>query len=73
MFIIGLPVLCAFSFLAKGSSISDFRFNSHFDEKLGLCINVSLVVYIDMIYSIVAHLNGAEINVLEHIFITIDY
>ena len=65
-------VLCASSFLAKGLSINDFRFNSHYVEKLGFCINVSLVVHIDMIYSIVVHLNGAAINVLGHIFITSD-
>ena len=70
MFINGLPVLCASSSLAKGSSTTNFCFNSHYDEKLGLCINVSLVLYIDMIFSFVAHLNGAAINVFGHIFIT---
>ena len=72
MLINGLPVPCASSSLAKGSSTNNFRFNSHYDEKLGLCINVSLVLYIDMIYSIVAHLNGAAINVLGHMFIASD-
>ena len=59
MFINGLPVLCTSSSLAKGSSTNNFGFNSHYDEKLSLCINVSLALYIDMIYSFVVHLNGA--------------
>ena len=72
MFINVILVLCASLSLDKGPSTNTFGFNSHNDEKLGVCITVSLVLYIEMIYSIVAHLIGAAINVLLHIFISFD-
>ena len=49
---------------------NNFSFDSHYDETLGLYINVSFVLFIKMIYTTVAHLTGVVTNLLGHRFVT---